>query len=129
MIGKGTLTNLLYVVKEQEKRRTKSQDSVAPLLLWLPGGRFDYGQPEFCRSGSCGCSSTVEPQPSKLMMWVRFPSPAPEPVCDRCWSPYLEHSALIAQAVEHSLGKGEVTGSNPVVGTIKYLVVPIVCGL
>ena len=24
-----------------------------------------------------GCSSTVEPQPSKLMMWVRFPSPAP----------------------------------------------------
>ncbi len=25
----------------------------------------------------CGCSSTVEPQPSKLMVWVRFPSPAP----------------------------------------------------
>ena len=25
----------------------------------------------------CGCSSKVEPQPSKLMMWVRFPSPAP----------------------------------------------------
>ena len=25
-----------------------------------------------------GCSSTVEPQPSKLMMWVRFPSPAPD---------------------------------------------------
>ncbi len=24
-----------------------------------------------------GCSSKVEPQPSKLMMWVRFPSPAP----------------------------------------------------
>ena len=24
-----------------------------------------------------GCSSMVEPQPSKLMMWVRFPSPAP----------------------------------------------------
>ena len=24
-----------------------------------------------------GCSSTVEPQPSKLMVWVRFPSPAP----------------------------------------------------
>ena len=27
-------------------------------------------------------------------------------------------SARIAQAVEHSLGKGEVTGSSPVVGTI-----------
>src|SRR5690554_900076 len=25
-----------------------------------------------------GCSSMVEPQPSKLMMWVRFPSPAPD---------------------------------------------------
>ena len=24
-----------------------------------------------------GCSSMVEPQPSKLMAWVRFPSPAP----------------------------------------------------
>ena len=26
-----------------------------------------------------GCSSMVEPQPSKLMAWVRFPSPAPSP--------------------------------------------------
>ena len=25
----------------------------------------------------CGCSSMVEPQPSKLVAWVRFPSPAP----------------------------------------------------
>jgi hypothetical protein len=25
----------------------------------------------------CGCSSVVEPQPSKLVAWVRFPSPAP----------------------------------------------------
>ena len=24
-----------------------------------------------------GCSSMVEPQPSKLVVWVRFPSPAP----------------------------------------------------
>ena len=33
------------------------------------------------RSGSStrGCSSMVEPQPSKLVMRVRFPSPAPEP--------------------------------------------------
>ena len=33
--------------------------------------RFDQG----------GCSSMVEPQPSKLMMWVRSPSPAPVPGC------------------------------------------------
>ncbi len=26
----------------------------------------------------CGCSSMVEPQPSKLIAWVRFPSPALE---------------------------------------------------
>lgn len=26
---------------------------------------------------ACGCSSMVEPQPSKLMVRVRFPSPAP----------------------------------------------------
>ena len=25
----------------------------------------------------CGCSSMVELQPSKLITWVRFPSPAP----------------------------------------------------
>ena len=25
---------------------------------------------------TCGCSSVVEHQPSKLDMWVRFPSPA-----------------------------------------------------
>ena len=28
------------------------------------------------------------------------------------------YCAHMAQVVEHSLGKGEVTGSNPVVGTI-----------
>ena len=48
----------------------------------------------------------VEPQPSKLMMWVRSPSPAP-----------ALGSAHIAQSVEHFLGKEEVTGSNPVVGS------------
>ena len=26
----------------------------------------------------CGCSLVVKPQPSKLMMRVRFPSPAPK---------------------------------------------------
>ncbi len=51
----------------------------------------------------------VEPQPSKLMMWVRSPSPAP------AWI-----YAHIAQSVEHFLGKEEVTGSNPVVGSIGY---------
>ncbi len=48
----------------------------------------------------------VEPQPSKLMMAVRSRSPAP-----------VSESAHIAQSVEHFLGKEEVTGSNPVMGS------------
>ena len=60
-----------------------------------------------CRNTQSGCGSMVEPQPSKLMMWVRFPSPAP-----------TDKSAHIAQSVEHLHGKEGVTGSNPVVGSI-----------
>ena len=55
----------------------------------------------------CGCSSMVEPQLPKLMMWVRFPSPAP---CG--WG-----CAHLAQLVEHLHGKQEVTGSIPVVSS------------
>ena len=56
-----------------------------------------------------GRSSMVEPQPSKLMMWVRSPSPAP----------FIIGCAFahIAQQVEHFHGKEEVTGSIPVVGS------------
>ena len=45
----------------------------------------------------------VEPQPSKLMMRVRFPLPAPVA---------RGFKALVAQLVEHTLGKGEVSSSN-----------------
>ena len=48
----------------------------------------------------------VEPQPSKLVMSVRSRS--------------LARVACVAQLVEHFLGKEEVTGSNPVVGSIGY---------
>ena len=51
----------------------------------------------------------VEPQPSKLMTWVRFPLPAPETV--------RFELADVAQLVEHVLGKDEVTGSIPVVSS------------
>ena len=37
-----------------------------------PGGR----RFESCHPDARGCSSVVEHQPSKLDMWVRFPSPA-----------------------------------------------------
>ena len=57
-----------------------------------------------------GCSLVVELQPSKLIVRVRFPPPAP----DRFRHKY----AHIAQSVEHFLGKEEVTGSNPVMSSI-----------
>ena len=65
----------------------------------------------------------VEPQPSKLMVWVRFPSPAPDLrlVGLGCqWFVryrFMNVSAHIAQSVEHFLGKEEVTGSNPVMSS------------
>ena len=61
-----------------------------------------------------GRSSMVEPQPSKLMMWVRSPSPAP--------SYFGCVFAHIAQQVEHFHGKEEVTGSIPVVGSENFIV-------
>ena len=61
-----------------------------------------------------GRSSMVEPQPSKLMMWVRSPSPAP--------SYFGSVFAHIAQQVEHFHGKEEVTGSIPVVGSENFIV-------
>ena len=61
-----------------------------------------------------GRSSMVEPQPSKLMMWVRSPSPAP--------SYFGCAFAHIAQQVEHFHGKEEVTGSTPVVGSESFIV-------
>src|SRR5882757_10136389 len=64
-------------------------------------GRFEptFVGPVGC--GISGCSSMVEPQPSKLMTWVRFPLPAPVQF----------ELADVAQLVEHVLGKDEVTGS------------------
>ena len=63
-----------------------------------------------------GCSSMVELQPSKLTMWVRFPSPAPffgRWGCENVTYGY----AQIAQLVEHTLGKGEVGSSNLLLGS------------
>ena len=54
----------------------------------------------------------VELQPSKLTAWVRFPSPALVAVVK------LGVDAHIAQSVEHFLGKEEVTGSIPVMGSM-----------
>ena len=69
----------------------------------------------------------VELQPSKLIMRVRFPLPAPRGLLgDGRSTGRHRHQrqerrkttiAHIAQSVEHFLGKEEATGSNPVVST------------
>jgi hypothetical protein len=65
-----------------------------------------------------GRSSMVELKPSKLMTRVRFPSPAPS----AHKSPRVSSAAKICpcgSVVEHSLGKGEVAGPIPAMGTKK----------
>ena len=39
--------------------------------------KVDVAGPSPVYRSTCGCSSMVELQPSKLVTWVRFPSPAP----------------------------------------------------
>ena len=70
----------------------------------------------------------VEPQPSKLMTRVRFPSPAPRTTGG--WFAGDGDSSRVSRVaglagspgpcgsvVEHSLGKGEVAGPIPAMGT------------
>ena len=61
----------------------------------------------------------VEPQPSKLMTRVRFPSPAPETrfVVGMRFGYVLVKQSPFGSVVEHPLGKGEVAGPIPAKGT------------
>ena len=67
----------------------------------------------------CGCSSMVELQPSKLVVWVRFPSPAlrltddPKHTIVYGAGRVVAGVAAVAQLVECVLGKDEVKGSIP----------------
>ena len=56
----------------------------------------------------CGCSSMVELQPSKLVVRVRFPSPAP----------FIFNPRGVAQLGARVLWEHEVAGSIPVTPTI-----------
>jgi hypothetical protein len=65
-----------------------------------------------------GRSSMVELQPSKLITWVRFPSPAPNSHPTSSRSPALtgrsRPDCCCSSVVEHFLGKEEVMGSSPI---------------
>ena len=79
------------------------------------------------RAAPCGRSSMVELQPSKLIAWVRFPSPAP--ALAQLPHPRRQRSGrgselarsrsrsraprCCSSVVEHFLGKEEVLGSIP----------------
>ena len=107
---RGTHGILYFVAGENTSEDTKE----STYGVWLslarapglgPGGRrFESCHPDcFLKKEMlfilCGCSSVVEHQPSKLDMWVRFPSPA---------------YARVAQLVERDLAKVEAAGSSPV---------------
>ena len=63
-----------------------------------------------------GRSSMVEPQPSKLMAWVRFPSPAPAFLARPAHTepPPAGPGGCCSSVVEHFLGKEEAMGSSPI---------------
>ena len=64
----------------------------------------------------CGCSSMVESQPSKLVAWVRFPSPAPIDISrtDKWRHLFsLRNMCLWLSRIEQRPSKPWVRGSNP----------------
>ena len=76
-------------------------------------GSVSYGRQELLRVVISGCSSMAELQPSKLVVRVRFPSPALWKKHDWIW--LIEFSfRCCSSVVERVLGKDEVMGSNPI---------------
>ena len=68
-------------------------------------GSIPFNRPIIVLHFTCGCSLMAKPQPSKLMLWVRFPSPAP----------LLFHSSSV---VELSAVNRSVVGSSPTCGAM-----------
>ena len=99
------------------------EDDVASLKEGFPSGQRDqtvnltrelrrfesFSLHHIFKQMQCGYSLVVKPQPSKLMMRVRFSLPAPFA---------FVVFAHVAQLVEHTLGKGEVSGSTPLMSSI-----------
>ena len=90
-----------------------SEVRILPPPPFPRSGRGEWGT----RTSNAGVVQWLEPQPSKLMMWVRFPSPAPSALEHRPGVAELVNDAHIAQSVEHFLGKEEVTSSSLVMGS------------
>ena len=67
-------TIILLVLSERAQH--EEQNGVWLSLARAPGLGPGGRRFESCHPDARGCSSVVEHQPSKLDMWVRFPSPA-----------------------------------------------------
>ena len=90
-------------------------------------GSIPFNRPIIVLHFTCGCSLMAKPQPSKLMLWVRFPSPAPFYLSTVAqWQSYrllTDRSQvrvlpvepwLLGQAVKTPPFHGGNTGSSPV---------------
>src|SRR5262249_39794150 len=102
-------------------RATSSLGS-APRILRTggePAAGRRYPEPGRPRPATSGCSSMVEPQPSKLMVRVRFPSPAPQTQKERWTRPppasWPVHRDDICRLVESALAPGQPVLVGPVI--------------
>ena len=69
-------------LRERRRRTRVAEDGCKPVGIAYVGSiQLPPPVPVFATGPRAhemgGCSSMVEPQPSKLVVWVRFPSPAP----------------------------------------------------
>ena len=94
-------------VAQAAPRSRGATNSRSPAVRARCGPRFDPVG---------GRSSMVEPQPSKLMAWVRFPSPAPAFLARPAHTepPPAGPGGCCSSVVEHFLGKEEAMGSSPI---------------
>ena len=72
---------LFSIIKSLIMRFASGRGGMADALGWGPSGRNPVEVQVLSAAPNnlitCGCSLMAKPQPSKLMLWVRFPSPAP----------------------------------------------------
>ena len=79
----GVAACLPVLTSDLETKRGKHERETGLSADFCSGGLTSGGvcaiisRLTFAGASSCGCSSMVESQPSKLVAWVRFPSPAP----------------------------------------------------
>ena len=83
--GRGGMADAPDLGSGAERRKSSSlfvrtsflRYAVVAQLVERHLAKVEVASPSLVYRSICGCNSVVEFQPSKLAMWVRFPSPAP----------------------------------------------------